>query len=196
MPFPLGPFLLGTYEIEISHWFQAVKNRKFTQILDVGSCFGYYAVGLALWHPDTQVFAFDTDRWAQLATLKMGKVNQVNNLSVFGYCHPNWLKANMPDNTLIVCDCEGFEFELLDPQAVPTLRTATIIVESHDSPPWSKHIELIKKFEATHRVTEASFAGNARTPAMDVSFLNKDELALAVGEFRYPYQKWIMFEPR
>lgn len=193
----IGPFMLGTYEKEIAHWFRGIKEKRFNQILDVGSSFGYYAIGLAKWFPETPVIAFDTDPWAQKATIEMSKANKAGNLSVLGYCDPNWLKENISNNTLIVCDCEGFEFELLDPQKVPTLKTATIIVESHDAPPWTKHLKLIKEFEKTHHVSEASFTGNDNRPTTtDLSFLNSDELALAVGEFRYPYQKWIMLEPR
>ncbi len=191
----MGPFILGTYEEEISPWFIRQKERSFSEILDVGSKFGFYAVGLATWHPNTPVIAFDTDPWAQKATLEVARANGVKNVSVFGYCSVQWLAGHLAERAFIVCDCEGFEFELLDPQCVPALKSATMIVESHDGPPWEKHLKLINQFKNTHRIEEVSFKGNNRIPSADISFLSDDEKQLAVGEPRVSYQKWLLFEP-
>jgi hypothetical protein len=63
----LGPYLLGTYEYELLPWWALLTKRPYSQIVDVGAKFGYYAVGLARYFPDTPILAFDTDWWARAA---------------------------------------------------------------------------------------------------------------------------------
>src|SRR5438445_171597 len=41
----LGPFLHGTYEKELHPWVQATISQSPAQVVDIGSRFGYYAVG-------------------------------------------------------------------------------------------------------------------------------------------------------
>ena len=43
----LGPFLLGTYESQLHPWVAQIASGQYSQIIDIGSSFGYYAVGLA-----------------------------------------------------------------------------------------------------------------------------------------------------
>ncbi len=59
-----GPYLLGVYESELDDAWQTVFRGSYVQIVDIGSKFGYYAVGLAKKYPDASVIAFDTDWWA------------------------------------------------------------------------------------------------------------------------------------
>ena len=61
-PEHLGPYLLGIYEAELHPWLEEVAAGRYTQILDVGAKFGYYAVGLARRLPGVPITAFDTDR--------------------------------------------------------------------------------------------------------------------------------------
>jgi hypothetical protein len=59
----LGPYLLGTYESELHPWIEHLTGRRFRQVLDVGSKFGYYAVGLGA------PVAVDTDRGVRSRSL-------------------------------------------------------------------------------------------------------------------------------
>src|ERR1035437_8169988 len=57
----LGPYILGLYESELREAWETVLRGSYTQIVDIGARFGYYAVGLAKRYPDASVIAFDTD---------------------------------------------------------------------------------------------------------------------------------------
>lgn len=194
----MGPFLLGTYEQEIEPWLTSLKTQRFSTILDIGSKFGFYAVGLAQWFPTTRVIAFDTDPWAQKATREVANVNKVHNVETLGYCSHKWLASHLPPDSLIISDCEGYEFILFQPESVPNLNTATMIIESHDAPPWEKHAKLIESFQYTHDVKEVSFdtSDRSKRTTFDLSFLSPSELGLAVGEPRNPWQKWLYFRPK
>ncbi|MFZ2276150.1 MAG: hypothetical protein WAW39_00065, partial [Prosthecobacter sp.] len=194
----MGPFLLGTYEQEIASWLKAQKNRKFTLVIDIGSKFGFYAVGLAQWFPTTKVIAFDTDPWAQRMTRRFAESNNTPNVETQGYCSLKWLSRHLSPYSLIISDCEGYEFVLFQRGAIPNLNTATLIVESHDLPPWEKHAKLIESFQSTHEVEEVSFDTSDRSKRanVDLSFLSDSELSLAVGEPRNSLQKWLYFRPK
>ena len=47
----LGPYILGLYESELDAAWDAVLKGTYTQVVDVGARFGYYAVGLARQYP-------------------------------------------------------------------------------------------------------------------------------------------------
>ncbi|HIE92078.1 MAG TPA: hypothetical protein EYQ83_04125 [Acidobacteria bacterium] len=57
----IGPFLLGAYESELDGAWDTVFRGTYSQIIDIGAKFGYYAVGLARKFPDAAIVAFDTD---------------------------------------------------------------------------------------------------------------------------------------
>jgi hypothetical protein len=105
----LGPFLLGTYEYELHPWWVSLTRGEYAQIVDVGAKFGYYAVGLARYFPETPILAFDTDWWARAACREMATANRASNVHLEKYCSPRWLDQNLQPRALIVCDCEGFE---------------------------------------------------------------------------------------
>ena len=60
-----------------------------------------------------------------------------------------YLKA---DTSLLVMDCEGAEFSLLDPANDPILLRTNILVEVH--PESGTAYEIIHKFGHTHHITE------------------------------------------
>ena len=43
----IGPYLLGTYEAELHDTWNRLLQREYSEFVDVGANFGYYAVGLA-----------------------------------------------------------------------------------------------------------------------------------------------------
>ncbi len=194
----MGPFLLGTYEQEIAPWFDQLRSCNYSQILDVGAKFGFYAVGLAKWYPSATVLAFDTDPWARRVTTQFASENSVTNVNCQGFCSTGWLAKSLQPHSLLICDCEGYEFVLLDPTRVPNLSTATMIVESHDQPPWGKHADLIERFSTTHFISEMAFDPNSRIKPskLDLSFHTDHEKYLAIGEPRNHWQKWIHFRPK
>ena len=75
------------------------------------------------------------------ANLILGKILRVTRSSTkfrarskYSACGISELRNALKDNTraTIVCDVEGHENDLLDPTAVPTLKIADILVETHE----------------------------------------------------------------
>jgi hypothetical protein len=192
----IGPYLLGVYESELDAAWATVCRGSYSQLIDIGAKFGFYAVGLARKYPQAEVVAFDTDWWARKAVREMAAANQTPNVKVEGFCTPGWLAQNTREGAFIISDCEGFEGVLFSDEVIAKLTTATLIVETHDCSVPGVCERLRKAFEKTHVVKIVGMDGSRRTPDVDLSFLASDrERELASQEVR-PDQIWLLCLPK
>jgi hypothetical protein len=191
----LGPYLLGVYESELDGAWEIVFRGSYSRVIDIGSKFGYYAVGLARRFPDTPVVAFDTDWWARKAAREMAAANATPNVSVRGFCSPAWLAAHATEADLIVSDCEGYEAALFASETLPRLHAATLLIETHDCFVPGVSARLRADLSPTHAVVEYSDGTGRREPTLPLDFLPERERQLAAHEVRPP-QRWLLCLPR
>jgi hypothetical protein len=180
LPVHTAPKLLGTYEKEIAGFIEDAIVRRPKSVLNVGSSDGYYAVGLARRLPEATIFASDADPKSLAATI--------------GILHPGGLGEFLrKPHSLVVMDCEGAEFKLLDPKRDPNLVTADIIVEIHEDR--GDPLQLARRFTATHSARRAARAtrigldmsiGN-RYPCMDERRGEQSWLYLRVKDMESEY---------
>lgn len=190
----LGPYLLGTYESELHIIWERLLNQKFTQVIDVGAKFGYYAIGLAKVFPTSSILAFDTDPWARQTVVDMARANEVLNVTILGFCSPEWLDSNLKESALLISDCEGYESELF---ILPThaLRSATIVVETHDFIVHGVTDQLCQRFGGSHTLESIPSRSALAPPDIDLTFLSESSRDLALNEFR-PRTHWLIFTPK
>lgn len=192
----IGPFLLGTYESELVDSWETIFRGSYTQIIDVGAKFGFYAVGLAKRFPKADVVTFDTDWWARKATREMASANHTTNVQIKGFCTPQWLAQNTRQDAFIISDCEGFEDTLFTSEVIARLNTTTLIVETHDCFVPGVSERLRKAFDSSHFVQVVKMTGAEIRPPVDLSFLATDrERQLASQEVR-PDQIWLFCIPK
>ena len=189
----LGPFLLGTYEAELHPWLERILGSRFSQVLDVGAKFGYYAIGFARRMSATPVIAFDTDHWARTAMREMAGLNRTPNVSPVGYCSSSWLDRNLLPGSFILSDCEGFEAELFSRSTTPSLDSATLLIEIHDNLIPGVGDTIRHRFRLTHEFSVVS-SGTRKMPALDLGFLTPEQAASATREIRDP-QDWFLLAP-
>jgi hypothetical protein len=190
----IGPFVLGTYEMELHPWWTEILGRRFSMIVDVGAKFGYYAIGLALKFPAAPTVAFDIDRWARRVMVDTAAANGVSNLTIKGHCSPEWLEAELAPGSFIISDCEGFEAELFASRPIASLQSATMLIELHDhvTPGTGRLIE--GTFSRSHHIRRMQ--SRTSTPVQNVvTSLSSDELSRASSEVRSE-QEWIYLVPR
>jgi len=127
------PKLLGSYERELNPVIEELQTDRFDLIVDIGSAEGYYANGLARMFPGTDVYAFDIAEKAGYMCKEMAKLNQVS-----PYVHTRLTcsaaelqKLCNSKRSLVLCDCEGYEFDLFSTIDIHTLRNTTLIIEVH-----------------------------------------------------------------
>lgn len=186
------PKILGSYEEPIQLWIQEViENKKYKNILNIGAAEGYYACGFAMRLPNVTLFAYDTDKEARNSLENLRDINKLYNIVINSECTHECLSHKSDSNTLIFCDIEGFEKELLDPIKVPNLKFVDIIVEAHDCYVPNVTEELIKRFYLTHTATiivDYPFRiGKYSTP----SIASDQQINLIYNEYRPQYMNFI-----
>ena len=146
-----GPMLLGTYEQELHPALEHAIERKPSHVLNVGCAEGFYAVGMAMRLPHAMIYAADADPKAVRATMWNAELNGVGRQVVpIGIIHPGEFDHYLtPNRSLLIMDCEGGEFTLLNPQTDPVLSLVDMIVEVHPEAGSSQMIW--RRFEKTHR---------------------------------------------
>ena len=85
---------------------------------------------------------------------ELASINELHSkISIKGTCTSKILSNDLSRNNLIICDVEGYEYELLNPKLVPKLGHTTMIVECHNHV-WEKMEESInERFAHTHKIT-------------------------------------------
>ncbi len=151
----ITPRWLGSYESELHPLIQQIVQRAYGTVIDVGSAEGFYAVGLAFRMPKCRLFAFDVDYLSRRQVARLAEMNGVKDRVIIGhYCHHADIDAlSVPGDTLLVCDIEGHELGLMDPQKAASLRLIDLLVETHDvkiNPIIEK--ALYERFSPTHTI--------------------------------------------
>ena len=100
--------------------------------------------------------------------------------------------------TLVLCDIEGAEKELLDPEAAPALRGMDLIVESHDCVVPGISRLLIDRFKSSHAITVVEDSGERRLPKVPAWFTRLGHLdqLLATWEWRSGPTPWLVMKSR
>lgn len=193
----LAPSLLGVYERELHESLQELTQREYEHVINVGCAEGYYAVGLALRLPRARVFAFDMDQKSRQLCDAMAVVNAVSDrVVVDGECTVERLGELTMKRSLIVCDCEGCEVQLLKPELAPGLAQSDILVELHDILQPGITEQILPRFAATHDIRIVQTEQRDPTAFKDLAFLSLDERRQALDERRPGPMQWAVMSSR
>lgn len=148
--------LLGTWEKELSHVIEIIRHSCYSKIICIGAAEGYYAVGFGLIHNKTPVIAFEEIPLYRSFLQNLAESNYLSNIEYEKRCNlddlKNALDLDKKRNSLIVCDIEGGEIELLNPQKIASLKYSHILVEIHEMYQNECEKRLIKRFSKTHQI--------------------------------------------
>lgn len=198
---PITPKWLGSYEMELAEIIGDIVAQNYETILDIGCAEGYYAVGLAWRLPNARVLAYDADFLSRRQTRRLARMNNVQDrIDVRGYCGNREIERRVTPSTLVVCDIEGCERDLLDPLLSPALLKVDLLVEVHERGLSPSTLELLReRFAQSHLVREVSVATHSArldSIAKVISGIDIDYglLMQAVNECRNKGQKWLWFK--
>ena len=158
-----SPKLIGTYEKELHPIVKEIVENKYECIVDIGSAEGYYAVGLTYaykkrGYQNFKVYAYDINKKAQKALRELAVLNGVAaHIEIKTLCDHDELNSFKGKNTFVLCDIEGSEMELLDPQKCPNLYNMDMLVEVHDGAESYITDELKRRFDSTHTIDVINF---------------------------------------
>lgn len=146
------PKLLGTYECEIFPVLESIQNTRYGTIVNIGCAEGYYAIGLAKMFPDAQIFAYDLNAQSIEFAKAMADLNRVDEQVVFNglFTSESCKTLSLKNPVLVVCDCEGAEYELITPFVWEGL-VCDFLVEIHNCrADQGQSLQLVKAFSETH----------------------------------------------
>ncbi len=195
----LVPKLIGCYEEELIPTMEAHFKEGFDRFIDVGCASGYWLTGAAMKMPNAKCFGFDADEQALARCRELMALNGVQSrVMLFGSCTTNALEELIGDRTLLFMDCDGPEYDLLDPARAPALRKANIVVECHDIIDPRITPALTARFEGTHAIEKIS--SRDRTPDLQrypaLQALPPKHWAEALAERRPGVQDWLIMRPK
>jgi hypothetical protein len=190
-----APKLLGSYELELRDTLEAAIAARPARVVNVGAGEGYFAVGLGRRLPDAHVVAFElrTDKHDLMAQL--AERNGVQ-LEIHGACDPAGLRAVLEPGTLVFCDVDGAERELLDPDAVPELRACAIVAETHDRIVQGITALVRERFAPTHEIEAIAPQERFVSDFPELGDIPLVTRQLAISEFRDHPSGWLAMRPR
>lgn len=180
----LSARLAGTYEKEIASELEGVIAARPPLVIDVGAAEGYYALGLARALPQSVVYAFDIDRRARRLCAAGAKANSLANVRIRGRVNAPVLRHLLQPGALVISDCEGYERELLDPNRVPGLREATVLVELHEFVSPGLTSEVLARFRDTHNCMLIDARPRSESDGQHLNHLTLADRRQAVDEGR------------
>lgn len=184
--------LLGSYERELHEVIEQLLETRPEQIVHAGSADGYYAVGCKLRLPSSDVWAFDASEYMQEIVVATAELNGLS-VEIGGFLDPDGLETIAGrKSTLVICDCEGCEYDLLEPRRAPSIRTATLLVELQDA--HTQPDDFVGRFSVTHRTTLIESEPRVPTDYPELDGLADNDRSLAV--FERPFtMAWAVLEP-
>ena len=187
--------LLGCYEQPLLPFIEQAIQRGYPTILNIGCAEGYYAVGMARRMPATRVHAYDLNPKAQAVCTELAAKNGVTDrVSVGSLFKIEDFASYAGQHALLLCDIEGAEKTLLDPQAAPALCGLDMIVESHECLLPGITNLLIDRFKPSHEIVLVQDNGQrqlANAPSWFNNLAHLDQL-LATWEWRSGPTPWLV----
>lgn len=192
--------IFGAYEFEIHDLLEKliIDKQNYEQIIVIGAAEGFYAVGLARAYPNAKLFAFEPEKQKTDVLRQMAEINGVSTqITVDGFCDPTKLSSMKPSGrTLVICDVDGYERELLNPSSIPWFSSADFILELHDCFVPGISDEIRRRFLPTHRITEFKQTGIPYEKYPILNDLPFTEIEAMVGTDRPSPQNWFFMEPK
>ena len=95
----------------------------------------------------------DVDSRARDLCITLAKVNNLaERVVIEGECTHDRLNTLIKGRTLIICDCEGCELQLLDPLLAPGLKNTDLLIELHDMIDPAITPTIRCRFSETHEI--------------------------------------------
>jgi len=193
---PIEPKWFGTYEQELHPIIIRIIDEKYDTIIDVGSAEGYYSVGLAMVMPQSIVHSFEIDPLSRFQQARLAKLNNVTNIKLHRYCRHQDIDRVFSGRTLLICDIEGFERELLEPKKSASLRYIDVLVELHGTetvPMVKMESDIKSRFQDNHKISKIIAEPRVGTahPAFNLDPYVYSDL---IDEHRISGQVWLWMQ--
>jgi hypothetical protein len=192
--------LLGSYEHELAGAFEQVIAWRPDVVVDVGASDGYYAVGLARELPQAAVHAFEINPFPARVCRALAEANGVvDRIVMHGDANLEELRHLPSGRTFVLSDCEGCERTLMDPEELPWLRSAFLVVELHEFAAPGVEQTVRERFAGSHDISmiDTVCRWTAEWPALkELDGIGYMDHEVGLSEFRPQPMRWAVMSPR
>ncbi len=129
--------LLGIFEKEVLEEIEIIaKKTSKKYFIDIGASDGYYPIGLLFKGIFEHCYSFETSTEAIKITYKNALLNNVKEKLTIKGKLKSLLSYELPrgilDNSLILMDIAGGEFDLINDEFLEDIKNSFLIIELHD----------------------------------------------------------------
>ena len=198
----LGLKIFGLYESVVVEAIE--KFGPFSDLINIGACDGYFTLGLLRSGLAKRSICFETVRSRQRAIERYAKFNNLEDrVIVLGTADesigPQIAGHNFrPDGSLMICDIEGAEFELLTKNFLGQLVGSTMIIELHDrirGESLELREQLISRLPSNYEHEILTWRPPNFDGISDIEDLSDNDRALATSEGRKTRGEWLLAWP-
>lgn len=192
--------VFGYYENELFDTIESIiaERPTYDRVIISGAADGFYAVGLALRMPESKITAFEIDPYRLCVLEKTSELNQTTTrVEIAGRCEPESLESCLHNSLkpLLICDVDGYEDILLNLDRLPSLKKASILVETHDCFVKGVSSRLKTRFSDTHCIEEIPMHGPDYGRLSFLTELTMHEVDSLLHSDRPMLQTWLWMHP-
>tara|TARA_Y100000996_G_scaffold383606_1_gene339691 strand:- start:159 stop:989 length:831 start_codon:yes stop_codon:yes gene_type:complete len=194
-----GKKILGLYEKEIQDLIVEIQEKKqYKTLIDIGGADGFYAVGSVVNNLFQECLVFETSNKGRESISNNAKLNNVEDMiSIQGIATESAV-LDLPrdiNQSLILCDIEGGEFELFSSKLLEKLYPSNIIIEIHKR---SKKDEIDLEKRISKLFTIKKIIQNPKSLHIfdELKNFNDNNRSLLLSEGRSYVQEWWHVTPK
>lgn len=193
----ISKYLLGTYESELHKPILSISNNEYDSVVDLGCSLGYYAAGLGKMFPNAHIHAYDANPKIKDSLSALINENELSSRTTFGdFWRNEHFEIIKNQRSLIFCDIEGAEIDLLDPSKNDMLKDFDFIVEMHDVFNKSISKEICRRFENSHQIEVYKNNSYEFNLPPESQVLTDLELSAVLNEMRGGETPWALLRSK
>lgn len=197
-----GAMLLGLYEIEVLESLNNIPSRYHT-LIDLGAADGYYGIGVLAGNLFQKSICYEISERGRETIKENALLNGVSDrVEIRGIANKAFFKeideATL-ENSVLLIDIEGGEFEIANKETFEALRKSIIIIELHEwmlSDGKSELERLISNSRPTHTVSELTTGPRNPGSFHELKKYSDTDRWLICSEGRQRVMQWLRFDPK
>ena len=190
--------ILGLYEKEIQDLIVSIqKDKNYSTFVDIGGADGFFAIGSLVNNLFEKCEVFEISKRGRISIQKNSKQNNVyDSIKIHDKASKRSLiKIDNINNSLILCDIEGGEYELFDEKLINEIHPSDIIIEIHKDKE-NTLVNFEKRFTKSYSLTKITQEPRSLKNFKELENINDNNRALITSEGRSYVQEWWHLSPK
>ena len=190
--------ILGIYEKETQDLMVKIQEKNnYSTFIDIGGADGYFAIGSLVSGLFKECHVFEVTKTGRDSLQNSATANNVTELiKIHGKATSRDLvQIDNLNNSLILCDIEGGEYELFDEKLINEIYPSDIIIEIHNNAKFPLE-QFEKTFAHIYSINKFMQGPRSLKEFNELKKFNDNNRALISSEGRSYMQEWWHLSPK